>query len=225
VFVRPAEDKELARALRRQGRSVRAIAEEVGAARSTISLWVRDIPLDEAQQAALDAANPAISQRRLGQLAWSRMNREARTAAQEDGRRRAREGRPLHLAGCMLYWAEGSKNRNQVIFTNSDVAMVQLFVRFLRECFGVTNEAMALSVTHMYPQGSREPGVAFVASQAPAVDLRHRAPDGRVDVRGPEHLRCDPGVLRVRAAGVGRLTGAQTLRVAPPSTSRLVPVM
>jgi hypothetical protein len=40
---------------------------------------------------------------------------------------------PLHMAGCMLYWAEGEKRRNQVVFTNSDVAMVQFFMRFLRE--------------------------------------------------------------------------------------------
>lgn len=31
----------------------------------------------------------------------------------------------------MLYWAEGSKDRNQLTFANSDVAMVRLFRRFL----------------------------------------------------------------------------------------------
>lgn len=41
------------------------------------------------------------------------------------------------MAGCMLYWAEGSKNRNMVIFANSDPAMLRFFARFLRECFGV----------------------------------------------------------------------------------------
>jgi hypothetical protein len=37
----------------------------------------------------------------------------------------------------MLYWAEGAKERNTVKFVNSDVAMVRLFVRFMRECFDV----------------------------------------------------------------------------------------
>jgi hypothetical protein len=146
VFVRSAADKELARRLRREGRSVRAIAAIVGAARSTISLWVRDIALEPQRQAALDAANPVLSQRRSGQLAWSRMNRETRAAAQEDGRRRAREGSLLHQAGCMLYWAEGSKHRNHVTFTNSDADMVAFFLRFLRECYEIPPTRIALSI-------------------------------------------------------------------------------
>jgi hypothetical protein len=41
------------------------------------------------------------------------------------------------MAGCMLYWAEGAKERNTVKFVNSDVAMVRLFVNFMKGCFGV----------------------------------------------------------------------------------------
>jgi hypothetical protein len=46
----------------------------------------------------------------------------------------------LHMAGCMLYWGEGAKERNVVKFANSDLAMVRFFVRFLKECFGVSPE-------------------------------------------------------------------------------------
>ena len=48
------------------------------------------------------------------------------------------------MAGCLLYWAEGTKNRNVVALTNSDVHMVKFFLRFLRECFDVPDEDMAL---------------------------------------------------------------------------------
>ena len=41
----------------------------------------------------------------------------------------------------MLYWAEGSRSRNAVVFTNSDPAMVRAFVGFLRAHFGLPNEA------------------------------------------------------------------------------------
>ncbi len=40
----------------------------------------------------------------------------------------------------MLYWAEGSKDRNQLCFANSDVNMVKAFVSFLRECLEVPDE-------------------------------------------------------------------------------------
>jgi hypothetical protein len=44
---------------------------------------------------------------------------------------------PGYLAGCALYWAEGSKERNQIRFANSDPAMIGLFVGFLRRHFAV----------------------------------------------------------------------------------------
>jgi hypothetical protein len=46
----------------------------------------------------------------------------------------------------MLYWAEGSKHRNHVTFTNSDVDMVRFFLCFLRECYEIDDTQVALSV-------------------------------------------------------------------------------
>jgi hypothetical protein len=135
-----------ARAMRREGRSVRAIAGALGVARSTASLWVRDIPLSDAQRARLEAADPVASRRRTGQLAWSRLTRDSRRRAQVAGRRLASHGDPLHQAGCMLFWAEGSRHRNRVTFTNADSDMVRFFLRFLRECYGVTDAQVGLSI-------------------------------------------------------------------------------
>ena len=41
----------------------------------------------------------------------------------------------------MLYWAEGSKSRNSILFVNPDPAMVRFFVAFLRAYFGIADEA------------------------------------------------------------------------------------
>lgn len=46
----------------------------------------------------------------------------------------------------MLFWAEGSRQRNHVTFTNADSDMVRFFLRFLRDCYGVTPEQVCLSV-------------------------------------------------------------------------------
>lgn len=142
----PESARLAARDLRVQGRSLSQISLAVGAARSTVSLWVRDIALPEAARAGLEAADPVRSRRRTGQLAWSRQTREARLAAQAEGRSRALARDPLHTAGCMLFWAEGSKHRNDVIFTNADSEMVRFFLRFLRECYGVADAQTRLSV-------------------------------------------------------------------------------
>jgi hypothetical protein len=70
--------------------------------------------------------------------------RAERVAYQDDGRRLARTGDPLFVAGCMLYWAEGGKHRNCLKFTNSDPEMVRFFVKFVR-AFGIKDEAMRLT--------------------------------------------------------------------------------
>jgi hypothetical protein len=44
----------------------------------------------------------------------------------------------------MLYWAEGSKSRNQVHFANSDLNMVKFFCDFLRISLGVRCEDMTV---------------------------------------------------------------------------------
>jgi hypothetical protein len=141
--VHSAEIRDRARKLRSEGRSIKAIARELHIAQSTASLWVRDVPLTPEQRERLDR----LTER---QLAGLRMNvhrtREARLDAQELGRTIARIEEPLHVAGCMLFWAEGSKARNRVTFTNADDGMMQFFVRFLRVLFDVPDEKITLSI-------------------------------------------------------------------------------
>jgi len=44
----------------------------------------------------------------------------------------------------MLFWAEGSRERNAVKFTNSDPEMMAFFMRFLRGHLGVTNDMVGI---------------------------------------------------------------------------------
>ena len=117
---------------RDHGMSVREIAVAVGVARSTTSLWLRDIPLTPGQTAALKARNPAYNQEGKGARVNAERARARRAAYQLQGRLRVRDCDPLYVAGCMLFWAEGSRSRNSVQFTNSDPAMIGLFADFLR---------------------------------------------------------------------------------------------
>jgi hypothetical protein len=122
---------------------MKEIARLVGCALSSVSCWTRDIRLTDEQCAAFRSRNPAIN----GQLVAA-ANRERallrRTGYQQDGRRLALADDPLHIAGCMLYWAEGSKSRNSLQFVNSDPAMVRYFAAFLRACFDISDEAFRI---------------------------------------------------------------------------------
>ena len=49
----------------------------------------------------------------------------------------------------MLYWAEGTKNRNRARLVNSEVSLVVFFARFLRECLDVRPESLTFAL-HVY---------------------------------------------------------------------------
>jgi len=53
---------------------------------------------------------------------------------------------PTFVAGCMLYWAEGSKSRNAVQLANSDADLMNSFLHFLRKSYEVADESIAFSV-------------------------------------------------------------------------------
>ncbi|MDQ2686924.1 MAG: helix-turn-helix transcriptional regulator [Armatimonadota bacterium] len=141
------EQKQEARRLRcEQGLALNEIAALLQVSKSSVSLWVRDVVLSDEHLARLNARNPLYNR----QLHSGHVNRERsrnrRLQYQEAGRRQAREGNLLHMAGCMLYWAEGTKQRNVLVFTNSDPDMVAFFLNFLRRCYSVADEEVTVTI-------------------------------------------------------------------------------
>jgi transposase-like protein len=146
VFVKVAERREARRLRSDDGLPIKEIARRLDVAVSTVSLWVRDIELTAEQHAALDARNPIRSAQVNGTEVRRRRCREQRIAAQMHGRSLARTGDLLHLQGCMLYWAEGTKSRNAAQLVNTDADLVGTFLRFLRNCYDVMDNRVAFSV-------------------------------------------------------------------------------
>jgi transcriptional regulator with XRE-family HTH domain len=143
-------ERELARWLRREeGAAINEIARRVGVSKSSVSLWVRDIELTPEQKHALLERNPAYNRQLSDWTKVAEYRRRQRTAYQDDGRRRARSRDPGFVAGCMLYWAEGAKERNQLQFSNSDPAMARFFVDFLKKHFDLGGDEIRITC-HLY---------------------------------------------------------------------------
>jgi hypothetical protein len=123
---------------------MKEIACLVGVSLSSVSNWVRDVPLTNAQRAALRWRDPSVNGQRNGAAANRARAHARRRTAQERGRALAQRKDLRHAAGCMLFWAEGSRQRNAVVFTNSDPAMVRYFVDFLRSHYGVADKDLRL---------------------------------------------------------------------------------
>jgi transposase len=144
------ELRERAVSLRRQGRSYREIQGALGASRSTLSLWLKDIPLTEEHRAALAAKALTASRRRAAALHAASQARDwrlSKEAAQQIGTLSHRE---LFVAGVVAYWAEGAKTkpwgkREGVDFINSDPDMVRLFLNWL-DLVGVSKEHLSYRV-------------------------------------------------------------------------------
>jgi hypothetical protein len=154
--MKTAERSEARRMRRDEGRSMKEIAALLGVSKSSVSLWVRDIELTIEQHAALQGRNGLHERQCLANAAMSAKARARRAAWQRDGRRRARSLGQRYAGGCMLYWAEGSRNRNKIVFTNSDPAMARFFVEFVCDFFDVSIERFRVTCNLFADHESRQ---------------------------------------------------------------------
>jgi hypothetical protein len=141
----------MARRLRNLGRNYEEIAASLGVSKSSVSLWVRDIPRPPRLSAEECRKRSAEGSRRYWEA--ERPAREARLAdvaacaAAEVGDMTARE---ILIAGAIAYWCEGGKNKphrrtNRVVFINSDPALIGFFLKFLHTA-GIAREALVFRV-------------------------------------------------------------------------------
>jgi predicted transcriptional regulator len=126
-----------ARTLREQGLDYEEIATELGVSKSSVSLWVRDMPRPErlTEEECRKRSLEIFSKYRAAQRPIREAARQAvvRTAHAEIGQLHDRE---VLIAGAIAYWCEGTKNKpyrriDRVTFINSDPALICFFMRFL----------------------------------------------------------------------------------------------
>jgi transcriptional regulator with XRE-family HTH domain len=137
-----------ARELRLQGWTYDRIEAELGCSRSSVSLWVRDLPKPERRRTPEEAS--AIARR--GWEAKLRVRDEERQRAKEAARKAVGDLSPreLFLVGVGLYWAEGAKDkpyerRESVTFVNSDPGMIEVYLAWL-DLLGVERERLRYAV-------------------------------------------------------------------------------
>lgn len=151
------DEKEKARTLRMQGLSLKQIAKDLQVAKSSVSLWVRDISLSDEHRQALKkrgGAGTDYSQR-------TKAFRDKRAEYQSYGARLVRVSDPDFIAGCMLYWAEGAKNKNSLKFVNSDFNMIMFFKKFLEKYFNLGDADFKISLNFFTDLHSKKEVEAF----------------------------------------------------------------
>lgn len=153
------DTKHKAITLRRTGLSYSEILKVIPVAKSTLSYWFKNVHLAVAQKQKL------TEKRRLAGLRGAQSRRNTRLMQIQEITLRCKKEvgkisqREALLIGAALYWAEGSKEKENhigsgVIFSNSDPAMTKFFLHWLQNIMGVKNERITFEIfiheNHVY---------------------------------------------------------------------------
>ena len=144
-------ERERARELRAQAWTINEIVAELAVSKNSVSLWVRDVPFDEAERArrAGENRNHGARMRRPSRLQVAKAAEIERLAAEGRERIGRLSERDLLIAGVALYAGEGSKRDGLVSLANSGPRMIALFCAWL----GCPSVSHACSRTHRAVMG------------------------------------------------------------------------
>lgn len=123
--------------LRTQGLSYSEILKQVLVAKSTLSLWLREVGLSKKQKQRLTEKKKAAMKRGWERVRSNRIEKSERIINEAESEVRHLIGDPLWLVGTMLYWAEGKKERTWrtgeiVAFSNMDWNMHRIFLQWIK---------------------------------------------------------------------------------------------
>jgi hypothetical protein len=133
------KEQEQARALRAEGHTLADIAAKLGVSKSSVSLWVRDVPFIPSPRRHGPQRRPhPAHEAKLRQI--HELNKEG------DQRIGAPSEEAFFIAGVALYAGEGGKTDGSVRFPNSDPEMVRFLCAWFRRYFSVDESRLRCRV-------------------------------------------------------------------------------
>lgn len=137
-MIKKEKEKIEAIKLRKLGRSYNEILKEVSIAKSTLSVWLKDIWVAKKQTQRLTLKRKLAQQKAHETCRNNRIVKESGIIEKAKSEIQSISRKELWLIGAILYWAEGSKQKahnvsQRVSFGNSDPNMILLFVRWAKE--------------------------------------------------------------------------------------------
>jgi transposase-like protein len=144
--------------LRREGKSIKEIANLIGVTKNTVSKWVQDLPMTDEQIKNLQ--EEMCRRGNKGRMIGARMNKEKKIARinvarieAENKIKKVSENELFYL-GLGIYWGEGTKAEGtSLAVTNSDYRIIQIMIRWFSECFEIEtkdlNPRVFISNTHI----------------------------------------------------------------------------
>lgn len=150
-MIKKTKEKNKAILLRKKGLSYREILEEIPVAKSTLSLWLRNVGLSKKQKQRL------TKKKLIAMKMGAEARRNQRIVITKEIKRKAIKDinklnkRDLWLIGTALYWAEGAKQKDhnvseRISFGNSDARMIKLFLYWLLRILKISKEDICFRI-------------------------------------------------------------------------------
>jgi hypothetical protein len=132
-------EREEARRLRAMGKTLQQIADTLDVSKSSVSVWVRDVPFTPSKRRTGAQRRPhPFHERKL---------REIEECNEEGIHRLGTLDESAFLAaGIALYAGEGAKRDHAVMFANTDASMIRFFCAWLRHFFEVDESRLRVRV-------------------------------------------------------------------------------
>lgn len=143
-------EKERAIYLRKQGLSYNEILNRLPVAKSTLSVWLKDLPLTVEEKRYLRQRTDAnITKGRIRAASENHRNRKQREQelyVEQMQVFEAHKNDPMFNLGVAFYWAEGSNKSPQFQFVNSDPVMIEFMYKWVQKYLHVAPENIGIRI-------------------------------------------------------------------------------
>lgn len=140
--------REVSVELRKNGLSYSEIKQQLGVAKSTLSVWLKDKPLSLEQKLRLNSKRLIATENYRDTMAKKRQLEYMQILKEVNKDILPLSHRELKIGGLFLYWGEGGKtNKCQVSISNSDPRVLVFAKRWLTVVYGVLDQKMRVRLT------------------------------------------------------------------------------
>ncbi len=137
--------------LRKQGKTYSEILHKVPVAKSTLSIWLREVGLAKKQFQRITRKRSEASKRGGKARKDQRIELTQKVISDSRSEIRSLSKRERWIIGIALYWAEGSKEKewrpgSRTELTNSDPLMISVFLKWLFDSCEVAKEDVSFEI-------------------------------------------------------------------------------
>lgn len=146
--------------LRNQGKSYSEIRSTIKVSKSTLSLWLRNMPLSEVQLRKLRDNNPIRIEKYREAMKRKRKDRQVVSHVRAVEDIASISEREFFIAGLFLYWGEGAKAADYTLcVSNTDPSVLVCFIKWLA-MLGVDSSRLRIRL-HLYSDMDEQQEIAF----------------------------------------------------------------